>query len=359
MSKPLPPGVSPFMTGSSRTGHVPVQRWGRGDEMSAAPRPKGQRAARDPSKGKQAEEVVSAYLSLTAKDAFSKKAKGDKRPFMASECKDLRDCERYRMQVIGEIVRKVGELQNHSLGEFRIRELNDEANKLIREKGFWQRQIIALGGPNYFVGGGHRDHLDELGGVRAYGSGGYLYFGAAKSLPGVRELFEVTPKGPQKRTRAELYKSITPDYYGFGDEEDAALLKAERRAEKRARDKAIADFREAQAKRGGPPEYKYDVGTEEEFKGFAALVKVPSQADVEARMLAAKKREILLRYGIALDEPPLAHDAAAERARTEDGPPPKAEDAPAPARAPGAEGAGAGPAPGADGASTGGAAPPG
>lgn len=37
------------------------------------------------------------------------------------------------------------------LGEFRIRDLNDEINKLLREKRHWQDRIIELGGPDYFV----------------------------------------------------------------------------------------------------------------------------------------------------------------------------------------------------------------
>ena len=31
----------------------------------------------------------------------------------------------------------------------RLRDLNDEINKLIREKGHWERRIVELGGPNY------------------------------------------------------------------------------------------------------------------------------------------------------------------------------------------------------------------
>lgn len=37
------------------------------------------------------------------------------------------------------------------LGEFRIRDLNDEINKLLREKGHWEFRINELGGPNYRV----------------------------------------------------------------------------------------------------------------------------------------------------------------------------------------------------------------
>ncbi len=37
------------------------------------------------------------------------------------------------------------------LGEFRIRDLNDVINKLIREKSHWQDRIRELGGADYFV----------------------------------------------------------------------------------------------------------------------------------------------------------------------------------------------------------------
>ena len=31
----------------------------------------------------------------------------------------------------------------------RLRDLNDEINKLIREKGHWEKRIVELGGPDY------------------------------------------------------------------------------------------------------------------------------------------------------------------------------------------------------------------
>ena len=37
------------------------------------------------------------------------------------------------------------------LGEFRIRDMNDEINKLLREKGHWEVRIKELGGPDYGV----------------------------------------------------------------------------------------------------------------------------------------------------------------------------------------------------------------
>lgn len=102
------------------------------------------------------------------------------------------------------------------LGEFRIRDLNDEINKLLREKGHWEIRIKELGGPDYRVivqefcqnstqtqsepsqswpgclcvsqrfGPRMLDHE----GKEVPGNRGYKYFGAARDLPGVRELFE-------------------------------------------------------------------------------------------------------------------------------------------------------------------------
>ncbi len=37
------------------------------------------------------------------------------------------------------------------LGEFKIRDLNDEINKLLREKGQWEVRIKQLGGPDFLV----------------------------------------------------------------------------------------------------------------------------------------------------------------------------------------------------------------
>ena len=41
------------------------------------------------------------------------------------------------------------------LGEFRIRDLNDEINKLLREKRHWEERIIELGGTDYIVSSNH------------------------------------------------------------------------------------------------------------------------------------------------------------------------------------------------------------
>lgn len=46
-----------------------------------------------------------------------------------------------RSQVVREVTRKIAEIQNAALGEHRIRDLNDEINRYLREKGRWEDRI--------------------------------------------------------------------------------------------------------------------------------------------------------------------------------------------------------------------------
>ena len=48
-----------------------------------------------------------------------------------------------------EITKKVSEIQNGSLGEYKIRELNDSINDLLKEKTRWETRITAIGGKDY------------------------------------------------------------------------------------------------------------------------------------------------------------------------------------------------------------------
>ena len=75
---------------------------------------------------------------------------------------------------------------------------------------------------------------------------GYKYFGAAKDLPGVRELFEqqAEEEGPPKRTKAELVKNIDAHYFGYMDEDDGWLLPLERAEEEKAIAALDAEFAE-------------------------------------------------------------------------------------------------------------------
>ena len=66
----------------------------------------------------------------------------------------------------------MSKIQDESLGDFQIRDLNDEINKLMREKHMWEVQIRNLGGPNYMRGG---RVVDEDGKEIPGGGKGYRY----------------------------------------------------------------------------------------------------------------------------------------------------------------------------------------
>ncbi|KAF4778995.1 pre-mRNA-splicing factor ISY1 [Colletotrichum scovillei] len=140
------------------------------------------------------------------------------------------------MRVLKEISRKVSKIQDTALSDYQIRDLNDEINKLMREKYMWEVQIRNLGGPNYMRGGGK---IYEEGREIPGGGKGYRYFGRARDLPGVKELFDAakakaTNEKPLE-TRDDLRKQVDAAYYGYApDEEDPELLAYELAKEEEA-----------------------------------------------------------------------------------------------------------------------------
>jgi pre-mRNA-splicing factor ISY1 len=191
------------------------------------------------------------------------------------------------------------------LGESRIRDLNDEINKLMREKFHWERQIRALGGPDYIASAPRSYDADgrELPGTR-----GYRYFGAAKDLPGVKELFDTKTREAARRTRGEIMRDITPDYYGYRDDDDGVLVAAEAAAEQELLAVARSEWEtaEGQRKRSRQPDGAAtgsgdSVEDDEDHAlsaadaiafadtAFRAHVPVPTQADIERALLDRKK----------------------------------------------------------------------
>lgn len=260
-----------------------------------------------------------------------------RRPFLAEEVSDVRSCKRWRREIVQEISQKMAQIQNAGLGEFRLRDLNDEINKLIREKRHWEHRIIKLGGPNYILS---NKMLDNEGKELQWNKG-YKYFGASKDLPGVRELFEPDPPKPLKKTRAEYMRYVDAHYFGYMDEEDGQVMPLEAEAERRAREEAIDNYKmdkELEHMKTND-EWDKDIYNEENMveenpevipslmaegeEGFkkpsepkkvedkkieevesasgekvvrAAHVPVPSQEEIKAAMLRKKKLELLQKF---------------------------------------------------------------
>jgi pre-mRNA-splicing factor ISY1 len=142
----------------------------------------------------------------------------------ASECQSIKECEMVRSQLIRQITGLFSQIQNAATGEQKVRELNDELNRLQRVRGSWEMQLRKLGGVDYSITKSH--HVD-FDGVEVPGQGGYKYYGAAKELPGVRELLEDNTVTGTRRHKGSLMQHIHPSYYGWRDEENSEILETE------------------------------------------------------------------------------------------------------------------------------------
>ncbi len=102
----------------------------------------------------KAQSMLFRFREAQAADLGIIDAGRTRRPKMITEVTSIPNCEKWRGQVLKEISRKVSKIQDPSLSDFMIRDLNDEINKAMREKHMWEVQIRNLGGPNYMRGGG-------------------------------------------------------------------------------------------------------------------------------------------------------------------------------------------------------------
>ncbi|KAK4151445.1 Isy1-like splicing factor [Chaetomidium leptoderma] len=177
----------------------------------------------------KAQSMLFRFREAQAADLGIIDAGRSRRPRGITEQDSIPACEKWRGQVLKEISRKVSRIQEPALSDYQIRDVNDEINKLMREKHMWEVQIRNLGGPNYMRGTGSKVYDDAGREIQGAGKG-YRYFGRAKELPGVKELFEAAAKARQEdekplEERVDLRRQVDAAYYGYAPgEEDEALL---------------------------------------------------------------------------------------------------------------------------------------
>ncbi|KUJ09333.1 Isy1-like splicing factor [Mollisia scopiformis] len=239
----------------------------------------------------KAQSMLFRFREAQAADLGIIDAGRTRRPKMITEVNAIPACEKWRGQVLKEISRKVSKIQDPSLSDFMIRDLNDEINKLMREKHMWEIQIRNLGGPNYMRGGGKV--YDEEG-REIPGSGkGYRYFGRARELPGVKEMFEAATQKPREDkpldSRADLRKQVDASYYGYNlDEEDGTLLAYEMQKEKEAFDNLLAS-KDGKAPKGWEP-LPGDSGDGEEWR-------LPTSEEVQEELVERRRGRLLDKLG--------------------------------------------------------------
>ena len=226
-----------------------------------------------------------------------------RRPKVITEVTAIPACEKWRGQALKEISRKVSRIQDPSLSDFQIRDLNDEINRLMREKHMWEVQIRHLGGPNYMRGA---RVYDDQGREIPGGGKGYRYFGRARDLPGVRELFEAAAAKAKAAhggdgdagaktlaTRSDLRKQVDAAYYGYNlDEEDGELLRYEARKEKEARE-IVARSAGDSAGDKTPPGWEPLPGDTGGGQGW----RLPTRDEVQEELVERRRRRLLDKLG--------------------------------------------------------------
>ena len=212
-----------------------------------------------------------------------------RRPKIITEVQAIPACEKWRGQVLKEISRKVSRIQESTLSDYQIRDLNDEINKAMREKHMWEVQIRNLGGPNYMRGG---KMYDDEGKEIPGGGKGYKYFGRAKELPGVKEMLEAAkPKPAEKQpdTRADLHRAVNAAYYGYNtEEEEAELLEYENKKEKEAFEEVLK-----QGEWGEDPGWQPLPGDAGDGKGW----ELPTLEQVQEELIERRRRRLLDQLG--------------------------------------------------------------
>lgn len=152
--------------------------------------------------------------------------------------------------------------------------------------------------------------LDEEGREVPGGGKGYKYFGRARELPGVKELFERQFKPEDEiakekerggERRAELRQRVDAGYYGYNlDEEDGTLLAYEHAKEKEAWDNFmdLGDEIEVGERRKGEK-----VTEKEEWveipgdAGDGVRWRVPTLEEVSDELVDRRKRKLLDKLG--------------------------------------------------------------
>ena len=230
---------------------------------------------------------------------------GTRRPKAPSTISQMPACEKWRGQILKEVSRKITKIQDDSLSDFQLRDLNDEINRLMKEKWGWERRIRELGGPNYMRGAGAVVDAEgrEVPGV---GGKGYRYFGRARELPGVKEMFE---RAAKRHVHGEDYeekggggrgggvdlarRNLDAAYFGYGlDEEDGSLSRYERRKEREARERLVAVLDESAGEEDGEGWEPLPGDA-----GDGVAWRLPTMNEVQEELVDRRRRKLLDKIG--------------------------------------------------------------
>ncbi|KAK6203573.1 Pre-mRNA-splicing factor ISY1 [Scheffersomyces amazonensis] len=175
----------------------------------------------------KAQSALNRFQALKNREAGVLESNPNLRPKYVQSVTSLAQAEKWRTTIISEISVKLTRISDQSINDYQIRDLNDDLNRLFKEKRSWEYHIKSLGGNDYINFG---KNLDKAGVLDSTGLQvkGYRYFGRAKDLPDVKQALEQHKKlqhekgkkgqDEESKIMKDRLTRIDISYYGIDDE---------------------------------------------------------------------------------------------------------------------------------------------
>lgn len=206
-----------------------------------------------------------------------------------ASCTSIPIAEQNRRDILKEIHRKIGRIQDKELELAIVRTLNDEINESIEKIRVWDERIRELGG----LSKRSQRRIEEFE-ASAVGSDeqtellqfeGKYYFGRARELPEVQDFLkhrqeidkESLELTKMRKQRSEMYAKVDHIYYGLLNEEQERHIKAEE-------DEIFAE-----------PAIESDLN-EADLLALKEGLNIPTQEQVQEYLVERRKAELLKKY---------------------------------------------------------------
>lgn len=215
----------------------------------------------------KAQSLLNRYHAQKSKEAGVLESNPNLRPKYVQSVQSLPQSEKWRQSILTEISVKLTKINDPTIPEYEIRQLNDSLNKLHREKRAWEYHIRELGGNDYI------SYSQSAQGINVKGT---RYYGRARELLEVQQM----TKSSEKKTEISK-KSLPLSYYGVYDRDDwVKPIVADRVL-------VMEEINGALGERVLPAE----IGETKE--------ELPTNEDVERWMVERRKKELLAKLRLA------------------------------------------------------------
>ncbi|KAG7820414.1 hypothetical protein KL928_001851 [Ogataea angusta] len=208
------------------------------------------------------------------------------RPRVTQDTDDVHEAEAFRTMCLQEISAKIEKINDPLLQNSQIRDLNDELNKLMRERRAWDHRVKELGGPDHL-----RTSAVADGSVMV---NNYRYFGRAKQLPEVERLLKsreqenASASGNAKERFLRLNQTdLGPAYYGYEDENELDLRIPNVTAQETPEECALLEFERKRTQELRTSGF--------EKSAVFDLPQLPTEQEYQDAVVALRKQQLLER----------------------------------------------------------------